>query len=41
MISFENDLSFMEKLKQQNEYITNNDEQYVNKIINEIIFFKK
>lgn len=36
MINFENNLNFMEKLKQQNEYITNNYEEYVTKTINEI-----
>lgn len=40
MINFENNLNFMEKLKQQNEYIANNYEEYVNKTINEIMFLK-
>ena len=40
MINFENNLNFMEKLKQQNEYITNNYEEYVTKTINEIMFLK-
>ena len=40
-MNFDQESDFMKKLKQQNEYIVNNDKSYRKKIIEQIVFFKK